>query len=146
MDSIHLLGAEDVRSAANSMRSAADSMQSAASTISNAVDQFGRQFYDHISQLQCFVDEAQKIAVRNDRVQRAWVHLSVAISQSLPTDDQTIMNHVREACSLLDPKYTPPATEPASAPAPKPPSCKKKIECDAPDGHDGECNDNNLPF
>lgn len=35
-------------------------------------------------------------------VSRAWAHLNSAISQSLPTDDRIIMEHMREAKALLD--------------------------------------------
>lgn len=45
MDSIHLAGAEDVRSAGNAMVRAADTMQSAARTIAEALDR-QRDFMD----------------------------------------------------------------------------------------------------
>lgn len=45
MDAVHLVGAEDVRSAGQSMRHAAEDMRSAANTISEAMDQ-QRRFMD----------------------------------------------------------------------------------------------------
>lgn len=36
-----------------------------------------------------------------ERIHEAQSHLGAAISQSLPTDDQTIMDHVRAAYELL---------------------------------------------
>ena len=35
-------------------------------------------------------------------VGRAWAHLNSAISQSLPSDDRIIIEHMREAAALLD--------------------------------------------
>lgn len=56
MDIIHLHGAEDVRSAANTIRNAAEDMRSAANTFAEAVDR-QREFLDQwLQRLEVIMD------------------------------------------------------------------------------------------
>ena len=56
MDSIHLHGAEDVRSAGSAMVRAADTMQSAASSIWSALDQHARTMTDLVERFERAVE------------------------------------------------------------------------------------------
>jgi flagellin-like hook-associated protein FlgL len=53
---VHLIGAEDVRTAANTMSSAADSMRSAASSIDSTLGLFIRRFDEQVSRLEAASD------------------------------------------------------------------------------------------
>lgn len=56
MDVIHLSGAEDVRSAANTMRAAADEMQRAALNIDGALERHQRFLETWLQQLQLILE------------------------------------------------------------------------------------------
>ncbi len=151
MQSMYLQGSEDVRSAGNTMSSAADTMSRAASTMDTAADTIRSALYNHECAMSNLVDrlenivkegiqEAGKVAVANDRVLNAWSHLKVALAQSIPSDDQTIMGHVRTAAGLLDPNVR----EMPPAPAAPLPECDLMKDCCLGKGHSGACSD--LPF
>lgn len=53
---VHLIGAEDVRSAANTMSSAADTMRSAASSIDSTLELFMRRFDEQVGRLEAASD------------------------------------------------------------------------------------------
>lgn len=55
METIHLIGAEDVRIAANTMRAAAEEMRSAAYNISSALEQHERFLRDWLQDYQNIV-------------------------------------------------------------------------------------------
>jgi hypothetical protein len=61
MDSIHLHGAEDVRSAASTMRSAAETISSAASSIDCALDRHHRFLDDWLQRLELALDEDRRL-------------------------------------------------------------------------------------
>jgi hypothetical protein len=56
LDHIHLIGAEDVRIAANTMRSAAEDMQRAASNIAHALEMHNRFMDDWLQRLQAMME------------------------------------------------------------------------------------------
>lgn len=56
MESVHLIGAEDVRSAANTMRSAAEDMQRAASNIAHALEMHHRFMDDWLLRFQTVME------------------------------------------------------------------------------------------
>lgn len=66
MDSIHLHGAEDIRSAANTMRSAADTMSNAASTISSAVERLATLEFDRQIFWERWLERFEAAAARMD--------------------------------------------------------------------------------
>ncbi|TYO65446.1 hypothetical protein FXV83_16050 [Bradyrhizobium hipponense] len=56
---VHLIGADDVRSAASTMSAAADQMQQAASNISFAFESHQRFLDDWLSRLQATIEQRQ---------------------------------------------------------------------------------------
>ena len=57
---MHLIGADDVRSAANTIRAAADNMQRAADTISNAVQQHQRILDNFLVELRDIMERKEQ--------------------------------------------------------------------------------------
>jgi hypothetical protein len=55
-ETMHLVGAEDVRSAGNAMRSAADDMRSAASSIEGSLDRHQRFLEDWLQRFEAAID------------------------------------------------------------------------------------------
>jgi hypothetical protein len=53
---VHLIGAEDIRSAGNSMRSAADDMRSAASSIDSSFDRHQRFLDDWLQRFEAALE------------------------------------------------------------------------------------------
>ena len=39
--------------------------------------------------------------MRETAIEHAWAHLAAAVHQSIPTDDQIIMDHVKAAYEIL---------------------------------------------
>ena len=63
MDSIHLIGADDVRSAGNTMKHAAENMQSAANSMAEAHDRFLLNFQGMLDQ---FISELREVVQEVD--------------------------------------------------------------------------------
>lgn len=59
MDSIHLIGAEDIRSAGYTMQHAADSMRQAASAIEDTFQQYRRFMDDWLSRFEAALEKAK---------------------------------------------------------------------------------------
>lgn len=65
METMHLIGAEDVRAAANTMRSSADEMQRAASQIDHSLAQHQRFLDDWLQRFQAVIESHNNAVIAN---------------------------------------------------------------------------------
>ena len=61
---------------------------------------------DEVEELESRLSEMTELQAANEKLREAmneiYSHLAAAISQSIPTDDQIIMGHVRDACKIAE--------------------------------------------